>query len=49
MLVTVCGSVGSEASVPTEIPSKADRYVEKDLYSVPDVTIEEYEHQYTDL
>ena len=49
MLVTGCGSGGSETSEPTEKPSQGNKYVEQDFYSVPDELLDEDEIQVTDL
>lgn len=49
MLVTGCGSGGSEMSEPTEKPSQGNKYVEQDFYSVPDELLDEDEIQVTDL
>ena len=34
MLVTGCGSGGSETSEPTEKPSQGNKYVEQDFYKI---------------
>ena len=47
MLVTGCGSGGSETSEPTEKPSQGNKYVEQDFYSVPDELLDEDEIQVT--